>query len=154
MIEKSRLRRLRDVESFSYKLLYERFNDYVSTQNRILIDNDLSPQFGMLILDTEGEKKDLELRNKILFMLRSGTEYSNLEYVVEQPMFTDSKWRNLIQLSDCVAHCIRKKFKLPRPVESNLHTEHWDRYYEQILPKFHNINGTINGVGLKIFPQA
>ncbi len=35
--------------------------------------------------------------------LVEGTIYSKLDYLIEYPLFTDSKWRNLSQIVDCVA---------------------------------------------------
>ena len=101
-----------------------------------------------MIMDTEGHKKDQKLRNKLSGMLFDGTRYSELDYLIEDPLFTDSKWRNLSQVVDCVAYCIRKHY---RENTSSIHTTKWLEYFSKIEKKFHNKNGYYLRYGLKIF---
>ena len=54
-----------------------------------------------MIMDTEGSKQDAKLRGKLTPILRNGTKYSKFQYLIEDPLFTDSKWRNLSQIVDC-----------------------------------------------------
>ena len=82
-------------------------------------------------------------------MLRYGTKYSQLGYIIEDPLFTDSKWRNLSQLVDCVAYGIRKKH---RTNTASFHITHWDKFYTLIEKKFDNLDGSYINYGLKIFP--
>jgi len=82
-------------------------------------------------------------------MLNKGTHYSQLGYLIEDPLFTDSKWRNLSQVVDCIAYCIRKKY---RNNNDNKHTRNWEKYYSLIESKFHNKDGNYLRYGLKIFP--
>jgi len=59
------------------------------------------PQYGIMIMDSEGITKDQKLRKQLVAILRHGTPYSQLNYLIEDPLFTDSKWRNLSQLLAC-----------------------------------------------------
>ena len=82
-------------------------------------------------------------------MLRYGTMYSQLGYIIEDPLFTDSKWGNLLQLVDCVAYGIRKKHRINT---ASFHITYWDKFYTQIEKKFDNPDGSYINYGLKIFP--
>jgi hypothetical protein len=156
LIEKSRLRKKIDIELWAYRLLFERINRFLERQNVKLIQAQLAHQFGILITDSTGLKQDQTLRTKLYGMLKGGTLYSKLNYLIEDPLFTDSKWRNLSQLVDCVAYCIRKQFRKTN-VEYNPdmqwdHNKHWQTYYKRMEIKFDNPHGSYYGYGLKIFP--
>ena len=83
-------------------------------------------------------------------MLIDGTLYSTLDYLIEDPFFTDSKWRNLSQLVDCVAYCVRRKYMVKQsPQKKNV----WDRQFEIISNRFDkSVTGSYDGYGIKIFP--
>jgi len=102
-----------------------------------------------MIMDSEGETKDRKLRKQLLSILRRGTLYSQLQYLIEDPLFTDSKWRNLSQLADLVAYCIRKKYRINT---TSFHTQKWESYYAKMEPKLDSPFGSHHGHGLKIFP--
>ncbi|MHB8700059.1 MAG: DUF3800 domain-containing protein [Nitrososphaerales archaeon] len=149
-IDKKKLHRSKDIETWAYRLLFERINRFVERRNAELIEANFAHEYGIMIFDTEGEKKDQRLRAKLFDMLRTGTNYSDLSCLIEDPMFTDSKWRNLSQLTDCVAYCVKKKFRANTP---SIHTAHWDSYFEKIKSRFDcNDRGIYEGYGLKIFP--
>ena len=149
LIRKKKLYSHVDPEIWSHRLLFERLNTFIEKQNTKLLESGLSNEYGIVIMDSEGSKKDQRLRNKLTGMLREGTAYSRLDYIIEDPLFTDSKWRNLSQLVDCVAYGIRKKH---RANTQSLHTAYWDKFYTQIEKKFDNSNGSYLNYGLKIFP--
>lgn len=106
-------------------------------------------EYGIMIMDSDGSKNDRKLRNKLTGMMANGTGYSDLGYLIEDPLFTDSKWRNLSQIVDCVAYCIRKKH---RKNTNNIHLRYWERYYSMIETKFYSKGKEYLGHGLKIFP--
>ena len=83
--------------------MVERINKYLTKQNEKLIEAGKGVQYCIMIIDSCGIKPDTKLRQKIAEMLQHGTYYSDLKYLIEDPLFTDSKWRNLSQLVDCVA---------------------------------------------------
>ena len=150
IIQKSKLRKDIDIEKWGHRLLFERLNLYLESQNENLIKAGHYHEYGIMIIDTEGHKKDQKLRDKLSDMLMEGTFYSKLDYLIEDPLFTDSKWRNLSQIVDCITYCIRKKY---RQNTKSIHTTNWNKYYDMIEKKFHQINGNYLGYGLKIFPE-
>lgn len=150
VIDKKKLQRNQDIETWAYRLMFERINRFVERQNELLHAAQYFHQYGIMILDSEGEKKDQKLRRKLYSMLKDGTFYSKLTCLIEDPLFTDSKWRNLSQLVDCIAYCVRKKFRQNTDSE---HTKHWDEYFKLIESKFDAPFGKYEGYGLKVFPE-
>lgn len=110
------------------------------------MEEELPNEYGIMIMDTEGITKDNNLRKKLFPMLRQGTYYSNLETLIEDPLFTDSKWRNMSQLVDCVAYCIRRKYRTA--VSPSIYSPPWDHYFTQIESKFDSPAGNYRGYGL------
>ena len=133
------------------RLLFERMNRYVIRKNDQYIASKSPPQYGILIEDTEGPNKDAGLRNKVGDMLFNGTMYDHIDYLIEDPLFTDSKWRNLSQIVDCVAYCVRRNYMTNQnPIKKAT----WKGYFNQIYNKFDKPNaGTTSiGSGIKILP--
>ncbi len=150
LINKSKLFKNVDPEVWSYRLLFERLNSFIEKQNTKLIEAGFANEYGIMIMDSDGLKKDQNLRRKVGGMLKYGTSYSQLDYIIEDPLFTDSKWRNLSQLVDCIAYGIRKHFRNNTP---SFHNVYWEKYFKQIETKFDNPNGNYLNYGLKIFPS-
>ncbi len=131
------------IEENAWSYLLERFDQYVLDQNRKNKKNEV----GLIIVDSEGERYDQDLREKIRKIIASGTKYHIFKNVIEDILFTYSHWRNLTQISDMVAYCISKYKK------SN----------ELFIPCFKKIEGKIRtnpqnqeryeGYGLKIIPR-
>jgi hypothetical protein len=130
LIRKHKLKRSIDVESWAYRLLFERMNKFIERQNRLLVEKRHPHEYGIMIIDSEGLKKDENLRKRLYETLRYGTLYSQLNYLIEDPLFTNSKWTNLSQLVDCIAYCIRKYY---RSNTDSFHTQHWE-YGLKIFP--------------------
>ena len=150
LIQKSKLKKRIDLEVWGHRMLFERLNTFINQQNQYLLQAGNPHEYCIMIIDSEGNIKDQKLRNKLIGMLASGTRYSKLDFLIEDPLFTDSKWRNLSQVVDCIAYCIRKKYR-----ENNhdtIHTKKWLEYFSKIESKFHNKNGYHLRYGLKIFP--
>lgn len=141
----------KDIEKWAYRLLVERINKFLEKNNKTAILAGMAPQYGIMIIDSCGFKPDSRLRKKITEMLKEGTYYSSLTYLIEDPLFTDSKWRNLSQLVDCVAYAIRKHFRNPQ--NPSFHDKNWEKYYHKICNKLDkNEYGVIDGCGIKTFP--
>lgn len=151
VINKERMYQGKDIEKWAYRFTVERINKFLEKNNEISISNGIPPQFGIMIIDSCGFKPDEKLREKIAEMLRNGTYYSDLKYLIEDPLFTNSQWRNLSQMVDCVAYAVRKKFR--NSTEPSFHDKKWFKYYEQIFCKFDkNEDGKVMGCGVKVFP--
>jgi hypothetical protein len=149
LIDKDSLWQSIDNEEWAYRLLFERINRFIKRQNLSLMKAQHPPQYGIMIMDSEGLTKDQKLRKKLVTILRYGTLYSQLDYLIEDPLFTDSKWRNLSQLVDCIAYCIRRRY---RRNSSSFRNMHWESYFKKIEPKLDCPFGSYHGYGLKIFP--
>jgi hypothetical protein len=132
-------------------LLFERLSKFLERKNEELFISQHPRQYGIMIMDSEGIKKDQGLRNKLIQILRGGTLYSHLPYLIEDPLFTDSKWRNLSQLVDNVAYCIRRNHRTNRNMLAPT-TQKWESYYKKLESHFDAPFGTYFGYGLKIFP--
>lgn len=151
VVQKRNLRkRDLDLEVWSHRLIYERLNKFINKKNQIAFSSGGYEEYGLMIEDTEGQKKDEKLRNKLRGMLIQGTLYSKLDYLIEDPFFTDSKWRNLSQLVDCVAYCVRRKYKLNQNQQKE---KIWSNYFNIISNRFDKSDkGSYDGYGLKVFP--
>lgn len=150
LIDKTKLYKDKDIETWAFRLLFERIHKFIEKRNTQLILAHGAPQYGIMIIDSYGFRANQRLRNKLYDMLRFGTLYSKLEYLIEDPLFTDSKWRNLSQIADCVAYCVRRKF---RASSNAFRDSYWGSFYKKIEVKFdENQYGQHFGYGLKIFP--
>jgi hypothetical protein len=136
----------KDIEKWAFRLLVERINKFLDKNNEQAILANMSPQYGIMIIDSCGLGPDNRFRSKIREMLRQGTYYSKLTYLIEDPLFTDSKWRNLSQLTDCVAYAVRKHHRSVAP--QSFHDKNWERYYQMITSK---IDRNENGRRARVF---
>ncbi|WGM89561.1 MAG: DUF3800 domain-containing protein [Candidatus Bathyarchaeum tardum] len=151
VINKAKMYHGKDIEKWAYRLTVERINKFLEKNNGESISRGEPPQFGIMIIDSCGFKPDERLREKVSEMLDNGTHYSDLKYLIENPLFTNSKWRNLSQLVDCVAYAVRKKFR--NSSSPSFHDENWFKYYDKIFCKFDkNEDGKVEGCGIKVFP--
>ena len=150
IIDKTKLFKDKDIEVWAYRLMFERISRFIQRQNAKLLEAGYQSEYGIMISDSEGEVKDQKLRSKLFGMLRKGTYYSNLEYLIEDPLFTNSKWRNLSQLVDCIAYCIHKHYRTRNT--PSFHTTRWDGLFKKIEPKLDSPDGSYMGYGIKIFP--
>jgi hypothetical protein len=151
VIMKQRMYEGKDIEKWAYRLLVERINKFLEKNNETAILAGIGPQYGIMIIDSCGVEPDTKLRKKLVEMLKQGTYYVKLTFLIEDPLFTDSKWRNLSQLTDCVAYAVRKHFR--NPANPSFHDVNWEKYYQMIRKKADkNENGIIDGCGIKVFP--
>ena len=148
---KQQMRDDKNIEKWAYQLLVERLNKFLEKSNTDAILNNKDPQYGIMIVDSENPVCDNKLRKNICEFLRYGTYYGKFRYLIEDPLFTDSKWRNLSQLTDCVAYAIRKHFR--NPANPSFHDRNWELYYKMLLYKADtNEVGRTSGCGIKVFP--
>lgn len=151
VIMKQRMYDGKDIEKWAYRLLVERLNKFLDKNNMTAIRAGMGPQYGIMIVDSCGVNWDGKVRKKIVEILKQGTYYCQLKYLIEDPLFTDSKWRNLSQLTDCAAYAIRKHFRTP--ANPSFHDVNWEKYYQMLLKKADKDEmGKIEGCGIKVFP--
>lgn len=150
-IDKPRVYEHVNMETWAFRLLIERIDLYLNKMNDMHIKNKNPLQYGMMIIDSVDESFDNKIRKKVSNMMKHGTLYLTLQYLIEEPIFIDSKWRNLSQLTDCVAYCIRRYYK--HPVSKGYIQQKWVNYFTLINPVIDaDANGNILGYGIKIFP--
>jgi len=96
-------------------------------------------------------KYDNKIRARIKGWISYGSEYNGSEYLIEDPIFVDSKYRHLSQLVDCVAYCVRKRYrtKSTDPEEE----ETYKGFYDIIEGRFLRKNSEVSGYGIKVFPE-
>ena len=105
-------------------------------------------EYGLMIENTDGPKEGEKLRTKLRGTLTEGTLYSKLENLIEDPFFTDSKWRNLSQLVDYTAYCVRR---ICKSIQSNAEKQVWDNYFSHISNKLDkSASGNFDRYGIKL----
>jgi len=133
-----------DIGMFSMRPLFEclcRFHDHANSENA---DDD--EEYGILLIDSVDKKYDNKLRVKVRGLCQKGSGRIKNRYLIEDPIFVESKYRHMSQLADCVAYCIRKKFR-SGPGDP-LDTETFEKFYGIIEKR---ISGC-KGCGIKLFP--
>jgi len=135
-----------DIQLWGYRLLIERIWKWFEKANL----NSTDINYGILCIDSINSKKDDELRNKLRRFQNNGTYYQSNEFLIEDPFFVKSHFRNMSQLVDLVAYCVMKKHKLTKTAKD----KKFDPYFELIKPKFDtDEKGKLYGCGIKIFPD-
>ena len=133
-----------DVGLFAMKLLFERlcrFHDHANSEN-----SEEDEEYGILLIDSVDEKYDNKLRIKVRGLCQKGSGRVKNRYLIEDPIFVESKYRHLSQLADCVAYCVRKRFR--STLGNPLDREMFERFYKIFEEK---ISGC-KGCGIKTFP--
>lgn len=122
------------VES-AFEDLCSRFNMYL---NRIHHDETCNHPIakGLIIFDESASENSLQRLMKKF--QRQGTQWGNLENIVEVPMFVDSKASRLIQLADHVAYSVFRRYN-----QGDLN------YFNCIENRFDSDAGTIHGLAHK-----
>jgi hypothetical protein len=101
---------------------------------------------GLIIVDRHSSHDHDQIITNYLAEIRLfGSEYHRFEYVIEEPLFTPSRWRNFIQLADAVAYC---------SVMQLLFDGFFIKQFSTIRNRFRsNTTGDIRNYGFKIFPD-
>lgn len=151
VIHKSRLRKPDvDIDQMALGFLFERLCWLLEEKNKSTVHDGRSIEYGILLIDSITKKFDNKIREKILNLFRNGTRYKTNKYLIEDPLFVESKYRHLSQLVDCVAYCIRRRYRTPAREDEK---EVYDQFFNKIARKLHKSgNGAFDSYGLKIFP--
>lgn len=151
IIRKNKIRKKDlDIELWAFRLLFDRFCKLLERRNK---DEKKPNEYALLLFDSIRPVYDLKLRHKIIDMFRRGTYYNQNDYIIEDPLFISSSYRNMVQLVDCIAFCIRRKYRETSTKKSYLDI-YFDRYFEIIKDKIDkDKHGKIDGYGIKIFPK-
>jgi len=134
-----------DVGLFAMKLLFDRLCSFHDHMNSAKKEDD--EEYGILMIDSVDEKYDNKLRIRVRELCKSETRRIKNRYLIEDPIFVNSKYRNLSQLVDCAAYCIRRKHRSKQSNPKDIET--FERFY---LLLERRICGC-KRCGIKIFPQ-
>ncbi len=141
-----------DVEQWAYRILFERLCKYCEKVHASNVLNGRDEEYCIMIIDAHNPKYDCKLRSKIVDFMKNGTYYTDNKYVIEDPIFTDSKWRTLSQLCDCASFCIARN-KTSRGTNEHINGI-FKTFYDSIKVKFDtDRHGNIDGCGLVVFPK-
>jgi hypothetical protein len=119
-------------------------------RNSALLSNSQPPEFGLLLIDAIEAKCDEQVRRKLLGFLRNGTHYMQNKFLIEDPLFVSSQYRNLSQLADLTAWTIRRKL---RPSGGTYKDKVADKLWPYVESRLHRNNkGEWFGIAIKRFP--
>ena len=100
--------RVTDVDSVAYKYLFERLCMTHHELNKKLSWREHYSQFGILFMDSIQPKYDEKIKARVRNMILDGTEYIDNEYIIEDVVFVDSRYRAMSQIADCIAFVVRR----------------------------------------------
>ena len=110
---------------------------------------------GLIMIDSVNTDYDNKVRHKWRSMLATGTRSNKNKYLVEDPIFVNSLNRQLSQLADCVAYCVKKRFRKDEPERMHdLFEEHYQRLSNRFFrgSRDPNEQDTVENYGIKIYP--
>ena len=118
-------------KDFSWELLIERINYFLS---------EAKDQRGMIISDATERNLEVYHRAFAKALIASSLHIKEFHFI-ETLLFEPSDSSDLLQVSDVVAYAVGRKFN-----------SNDDSLFSVLEPKFVTRNGTLNGVGLKVWP--
>jgi len=129
---------------FAMKLLFERLCHFHNHINMTSAEDE--EEYGLLLIDSVDKRYDNKMRIKIRELCKDGSERVENRYLIEDPIFVDSRYRHLSQMVDCVAYCIRKKHrnKPGNPKDAEV----FERFYKILERRI----SECRRCGIKIFP--
>ena len=122
---------------YSWTFLVERFEHFLKQHQE-------EPNNGLLFVDSSQKIPESEIKNVVWRLVRNGSYWQRVEYVIEDPIFTKSHLRNLIQLADMIAYVIHKHYR---------HDLQFKDWFEGLKPKMYQHDKRLHGFGIKEFPK-
>ncbi|AMH95432.1 hypothetical protein AR505_1717 [methanogenic archaeon ISO4-H5] len=146
--------RVSDVDNVAYKFLFERLCMTHIKLNKKLTRNGSDPQFGILFMDSIQPKFDEKIKSRVRNMITEGTEHIVNDYIIEDVVFVDSRYRAMSQLVDCIAYVMRRYHRLTFLNSGNdSELSFYRDCFDIIRPHIRKgPNGRMKGAGLKIYP--
>lgn len=144
-----------EIYDHAFKYLFERlFFTHAWFNHHLKVKQKDVPQYGIVFMDAIQPKVDNKLKEKVRVLMKSGTEFSNNKYIIEDVVFIDSRYRALSQIVDVVAYCVRRHYRLKYKQSVDYREiEIFKKYMSMISPKIRKNNGRINGAGFKVVPN-
>ena len=146
--------RVADVDNVAYKFLFERLCLTHQKLNKKLTRGGADPQFGILFMDSIQPKFDEKIKTRVRNMISEGTEHIVNDYIIEDVVFVDSRYRAMSQIVDCIAYIIRRYHRLSFSGSVNeSELSFYKECFDIIRPRIRKgPNGRMKGAGLKIYP--
>lgn len=123
-------------KEYSWKMIAERFDHFLRQQNE-------TTNNGLMFVDSDQKIPEDEIKAILWNAVRNGTNVQRIRHVIEDPIFTKSHLRNLIQLSDMIAYIIHRVYS---------DHEEFKEWLEKLKPSMYQPNGNLKSFGLKEFP--
>ncbi len=140
------------IERWGHRVLFERICLYLDKVNKENVSKAIPIDYGILLIDSVNIRYDQLLRKKILELFKKGTYYIQNKYLIEDPLFISSQYRNLTQLVDLVSFIVRRRYR--NNSSDSFFNQKYLKYFSLIENKFDtDENGTIEGCGVKFFPR-
>ena len=146
--------RVVDLDNLAYKFLFERLCMTHVKMNKSIARRGLEPQYGLLFMDSIQPKFDEKIKSRVRDMIIEGTEHIDNDFIIEDVVFVDSRYRSMSQIVDCIAYVVRRFHRL---LFSNVANETELVFYRDcfniVKPYLRKgPNRKIEGAGLKIYP--
>lgn len=158
VIHKKNLYKLKtqdEIELWSHRFLFERICKYLEKENETRIKANDTPHYGLLMIDSVNTKYDNTIRRKYHDFFHFGTHYEKNDYLIEDPLFVDSQYRNMSQLVDIVAYTVFRRTNNTTKQHNkwNIIDHTIEKGYQTLIPRFDKgPKGQILGCGIKHFP--
>lgn len=123
-------------KEYSWTLIVERF-EHLLRQEPEETNN------GLLFVDSDQRTPEQQIKNIIWRLVRQGSLWQQVDHVIEDPIFTKSHLRNIIQLSDLIAYIVHKHYR------EDLQFEAW---FKLLKVKMYQPDGKLSTFGLVEFP--
>ena len=146
--------RVVDLDNIAYKFLFERLCMTHVKLNKAIIRKGSDPQYGLLFMDSIQPKFDEKIKTRVRDMIVEGTEHIDNDYIIEDVVFVDSRYRAMSQIVDCIAYVVRRFHRLCFSDNVNeMELSFYSDCFNMIKPHLRKgPNRKIIGAGLKIFP--
>lgn len=140
------------IEQWGHRILFERICLYLDKVNEEKVSIGIPIDYGIMLIDSVNRRYDQLLRKKILELFEKGTYYIQNKYLIEDPLFISSQYRNLTQLVDLVSFIVRRRYR--NNSSNSFFNQKYLQYFNLIENKFDtDEDGTIEGCGIKFFPR-
>lgn len=137
-----------DIDAIAFKLLFERLCMTHRELNKKLLLKEEDIQFGILFMDSIQPKYDEIIKTKVRKMIKAGTEYIDNEFIIEDVVFIDSRYRAMSQIVDCIAYCVRRYYRSQFNGIEGQDLDYYSDCYSKILFYMRRKNAdTVEGAG-------
>ena len=99
---------------------------------------------GLLFVDSNQKIPESEIKEIVWKLVRKGSMWQRVYLIIEDPIFTKSHLRNMIQFSDMIAYIINRHYKKDKQFEG---------WFQMLISKMYQPNGRLEDFGIKEFPK-